>query len=158
MALPHHTREVWVTRERPLTERVTVPRRVHLIASVGGRNAVCPGGVHSPADLQKVFVQRRAEFEAVLSEAGSAGKSADLFAAVAKGEITAIQYPSGTDFAWMALRSNGRVHAASDLRWAGAAPMPAFEVRVGSGKDTVAFAIPEACCNLAMVATPTAAP
>jgi hypothetical protein len=77
---------------------------------------------------------------------------------VAKGDITATHYPPGTDFAWMALRQGGRAHAATDLRWAGAAPLAAFEVRVTSGKDIMTFAIPEACCNLAVVASPAAKP
>ena len=132
------------------------------IRSLGTSNAISKPGPTTGDDLRRVFRSNRADFEKVLRDVRWPGNPDDIFRAVENGSFSEAQYPVGQTFEWMAVKKRGVAQATVPIRWAGADPFEAFEIRVESNGQMHRFVIPKACGNLALVDSspivPTIAP
>ncbi len=103
------------------------------------------------ADLQRLFVEHRADLERVLALTRWGGDPEDLFAAVASGEgVSARAVEPLTEFDWMAYRKRGEAACVNNLLWRGKEPFPAWNIQVSSNGYSYNFVVPEACLNLAI--------
>jgi hypothetical protein len=118
---------------------------------LGGPNACSRRPLTSVADLQKVFAAKRAEFEAVLAQAGFPGHVPDLFAAIERGEVREVEFPVGGRIQWMALRKQGKPDLLRDGVWSGKKPFQAYELTLTSKDHRMKLIIPKECSNLAMI-------
>lgn len=161
-----------LVRHRSLSHRISGPRRVVAllglvllvgasapalaqeytdIRRLGTSSAVSKPGPSNGEELKAIFRQYRSDYEKVLSDTGWPGNPEDLFRAVENDQFGEAQYPVGHTFEWMAVRKRGVAQATGRIRWAGADPFEAFEIRFESNGQEHRFLIPKACGNLALV-------
>jgi hypothetical protein len=122
------------------------------ITRLGTSSAISRPGPRNGDELKRIFQRNRADYEKVLRDANWPGNPEDLFRAVEAGSFSEAQYPVGHTFEWMAVRKRGVAQPTRPIRWAGADPFEAFEIRVESNGQMHRFLIPKACGNLALVA------
>ncbi|HEY7699151.1 MAG TPA: hypothetical protein VIE88_12090, partial [Vicinamibacteria bacterium] len=120
------------------------------IKRLGTSSAVSRPGPKDGDQLKRVFQRNRADYEKVLREAWP-GNPEDLFRAVENNQFSEAKYPVGHTFEWMAVKKRGVAQSTGPVRWAGADPFEAFEIRVESNDKAYRFLIPKACGNLALV-------
>jgi hypothetical protein len=161
-----------LVRHRFLPHRISSPRRVAALLGMillvgasapalaqeytdfrqlGTSNAVSKPGPSSGEELKAIFKQYRSDYEKVLSDTAWPGNPEDLFRAIENGQFGEAHYPVGHTFEWMTVRKHGVAQATGRLRWAGADPFKAFEIRFESNGQEHRFLIPKACGNLALV-------
>ncbi len=121
------------------------------IRRLGTSNAISRPGPQSGEELKRVFQTNRADYERVLREASWPGNAEHLFRAVESGSFSEASYPVGHTFEWMAVRRRGVAQPSPPIRWAGADPFAAFEIRFESNDRAHRFLVPKACGNLALV-------
>ncbi len=121
------------------------------IRTLGTSNAVFKPGPQNRDDLQRIFGENRADYEKVLRDTNWPGDPNDLFNAIRDGKFSEAQYPVGHTFEWMAVRKNGVVVPTGRIRWAGADPFEAFEIRFESRGQEHRFLVPKACGNLSLI-------
>jgi hypothetical protein len=122
------------------------------IRRLGTSNAISKPGPKTGDDLKRVFQRNRADYEKVLRDANWPGNPEDLFRAVESGSFSEAKYPVGHTFEWMAVKKGGVAVPTRPIRWAGADPFEAFEIRFESNGYNHRFLVPKACGNLALVA------
>lgn len=120
---------------------------------LGTSQAMCKPGVSSAEELQSYFINNRQLVEQVLQDAGWEGNPEDLFNAIAAGDFTAGSYAKGSKFDWTGLNKDGRGQVLRNRIWAGEQPFDGFEVNVTSQCKIHKMVIPNACCNLSLMAT-----
>ena len=106
-------------------------------------------------ELQAQFKVLRADYAAVLRQAGWEGDPEDLFAAVGSasdrsGAVTFRSAPPGTEFEWMAYRQRGEPSCVKDIIWVGQEPFPAWQIVVESQGVQHTFVVPQSCLNLGL--------
>ena len=121
------------------------------IRQLGTSNAVSKPGPSNGEELKAIFRQYRSDYEKVLSDTAWPGNSEDLFRAIENNQFSEAQYPVGHTFEWMTVRKRGVAQATVPIRWAGADPFEAFEIRFESNGQEHRFLIPKACGNLALI-------
>ncbi len=120
---------------------------------LGTSQAMCKPGISSASELQSFFANNRELVEQVLQEADWQGNPEDLFSAIAAGDFTTNTYAKGSKFDWTGLKKKGRGQVLWNRIWAGEKPFEGFEVNVTSQCKVHKLVIPNACCNLSLMAT-----
>ncbi|MGI9317000.1 MAG: hypothetical protein ACR2QW_06685 [bacterium] len=120
---------------------------------LGTSQAMCKPGISSAEELQAYFVNNRELVEQVLQDADWEGNPEDLFNAIAAGEFTSGSYAKGSRFDWTGLKKDGRGQVLRNRIWGGEQPIEGFEVNVTSQCKVHKLVIPNACCNLSLMAT-----
>lgn len=133
------------------TSRAFAQQQYTDIRRLGTSNAISKPGPQTGDDLRRVFQSNRADYEKVLRDVGWPGNPDAIFQAIENGNFSEAQYPVGHTFEWMAVKKRGVAQATGPVRWAGADPFEAFEIRVESNDIEYRFLIPKACGNLALV-------
>ena len=120
---------------------------------LGTSQAMCKPGISSAEELQTYFANNRELVEQVLQDAEWEGDPEDLFSAIAAGDFTAGSYAKGSKFDWAGLKKEGRGQVLRNRIWGGEQPFDGFEVDVTSQCKVYKMVIPNACCNLSLMAT-----
>ncbi len=120
---------------------------------LGTSQAMCKPGISSASELQSFFANNRELVEQVLEEANWEGNPEDLFNAIAAGDFSTGTYAKGSKFDWTGLKKKGRGQILRNRIWAGEKPFDGFEVNVTSQCKVHKLVIPNACCNLSLMAT-----
>lgn len=120
------------------------------IKRLGTNQALCEP-ISTRAEMQAYFRDNRATILQVLRDADWEGNPEDLFAAVENGEFTETQVPVGTEIIWMGRQINGVPSASRNVRWAGDAPIDAFELEITSNGMVYDMIVPKVCCNLSLL-------
>ncbi len=121
------------------------------ISRLGGNNAFS-SPIETREELQKLFVDQRADLEAMLREIGWSGNPDDLFGAVAEGQASIQSFAPGTSLGWMVFRRGGAPAVRRDLCWAGRDDFEGWEVQFASEGTWHSMVVPKACGNLALLA------
>ena len=121
------------------------------IKRLGTSQSLCVGGVETAAQLQQYVASNPNVIRQVLSDSGWAGNADDVLTAIANGEMVEQAYPVGTKMAWMGANVKGTPEAMPYREWAGSKSFPGFSMNVSSGCQLYEFAIPKACCNIALI-------
>ena len=121
----------------------------------GTSQSVCRGGVETEQQLQDFFANNPAAVEEILADASWTGNSADLFAAVANGDLVERVYPTGTKLLWSGSQDAGKFVAKPYREYAGKQSFEAFHVDLQSNCEIHHIVIPKACCNVSLVSVTT---
>ncbi len=117
----------------------------------GTSESVCAGGVETQKQLQEFFANNPAAVNELLADANWSGNSADLFAAVANGQMSEQAYPTGTKLLWSGSKVKGSYLAKPYREYAGKQSFEAFRIDLKSNCEVHHIAIPKACCNVSLV-------
>jgi len=117
----------------------------------GTSESVCLGGVETQEQLQSFFANNPAAVNELLADANWSGNSADLFAAVANGQMTERAYPQGTKLLWSGSKVGGKYLAKPYREYAGKQSFEAFQIDLKTNCEIHHIAIPKACCNVSLV-------
>ena len=131
----------------------TVAQEYNAFSVLGTSQAMCKPGISTGAELQAYFLNNRELVEQVLQDAEWEGDPEDLFGAIAAGDFTTGSYAKGSKFHWTGLKKDGRGQVLRNRIWAGEQPFDGFEVNVTSQCKIHKLVIPNACCNLSLMAT-----
>ncbi len=121
------------------------------ITRLGYSTAVCPG-IETREDLQQFFASDPGVVREILAAGGFGGDVDGLFAAVAAGQFTETTFRSGQELMWMGIRRDTGGDATRMVRFTGAAGFEGFALGLTDGNMRYRFAVPKACCNLALIA------
>ncbi|HUP22096.1 MAG TPA: hypothetical protein VNB06_04055 [Thermoanaerobaculia bacterium] len=117
------------------------------------------GPIHSTAELQALFRERRSDIETLLRQVGFGGNAQDLFAAVSAGDsIEEMSVARGTRMGWMFFRRRAQATAMTDICWAANESFDAYVIEFESPAATTSapgtryrIAVPKVCGNLALL-------
>lgn len=117
----------------------------------GTSESVCLGGVETKQQMQDFFAKNPAAVNELLADANWSGNSADLFTAVANGQLTERTYPTGTKLLWSGSKVDGKYFAKPYREYAGEQSFEAFQIDLKTNCEIHHIAIPKACCNVSLV-------
>ena len=123
------------------------------VTRLGTNQAICTPGIQSGGELQAFFANNPQALQNILASAGWSGNPQDLMDAVAAGDFSKKLYAPGTEFEWMSARQSGSEVALPYRRWAGSEAFEGFEVNVVSNCQQHQIVIPNACCNVSLIAS-----